>query len=321
MNFIHLIRLSLAALALFGTGQAGAEPLRVRTTAIPLHSENAAIKTAGKLHYRGGLEITASDPAFGGLSALGVSADGKRMIALSDQGRRFAARLVYAENGDLAGLRYGQLDTLSGLDGVPLKAKSESDAESMSPGVDGEIIVAFERRHRIWRYMPGQILPEPLPPPDELAAMPANSGIEALTLLNDGRLLAITEGRNKSGHAVAWVSNPDGWSVMTYANADDFKVTGAATLPDGDVLLLERRFTLRDGVAVRIRRLKGETIQPAARLRAEMIAELRPPLNVDNFEGIDIRTTDNGRTYVHIVSDDNFSPIQRTLLMMFELRE
>lgn len=300
---------------------AAAEPIAVTTRPVPLNAEAPDQTSTGKLRYRGGIAVRGDDPAFGGLSALGVSADGARMIALTDQGRRFAAHLVYAENGDLAGLRRTHLDTLAGLDGDALKAKSESDAESMSAGVEGEIIVAFERRHRIWRYMPGEVVPEPLPPPDELAAMPQNSGIEALTLLNDGRLLAVTEGLNTAGDAVAWISDIDGWSVMTYAASGGFKVTGAATLAGGDVLVLERRFTLRDGVAARIRRVKAADIAPGARLRPTLVGELRPPLSVDNFEGIDVRQAPDGRTFVYIVSDDNFNAVQRTLLMMFELTE
>ncbi|MEK9725686.1 MAG: esterase-like activity of phytase family protein, partial [Rhodospirillaceae bacterium] len=74
-------------------------------------------------------------------------------------------------------------------------------------------------------------MPEPLPPPDGLAALPANSGIEALALLSDGRLLAITEGRKDVASALAWVSDTDGWSPLTYPTDGEFRPTGAATLP------------------------------------------------------------------------------------------
>ena len=108
---------------------------------------------------------------------------------------------------------------------------------------------------------------------------------------------------------------------MTYAALGGFQATGSATLPNGDILVLERRYTLRHGAAVRIRRINAETIQPGARLTAKLLAELRPPLSVDNFEGIEVRRDGSGRTVVYIISDDNFSPLQRNLLMMFELME
>jgi len=108
---------------------------------------------------------------------------------------------------------------------------------------------------------------------------------------------------------------------MTYVTNDKFRPTGAATMANGDVLVLERRFTLRAGVAVRIGRLKGTSIRAGARLRPQIIAELRPPLTVDNFEGIEVHQSADGRNWIYIISDDNFSPLQRNLLMMFELME
>ncbi|MDD9877935.1 MAG: hypothetical protein OXR84_10895, partial [Magnetovibrio sp.] len=94
---------------------AAAEPIAVTTRPVPLNAEAPDQTSTGKLRYRGGIAVRGDDPAFGGLSALGVSADGARMIALTDQGRRFAAHLVYSANGDLAGLRRTPLDTLAGL--------------------------------------------------------------------------------------------------------------------------------------------------------------------------------------------------------------
>lgn len=298
---------------------AHADAITVTQKPLVLNPAKSGQTTIGKLRYRGGIALTSDDRHFGGFSALGVSADGKRMISISDRGRRLAANLSYDADGDLVAIADPHLDTLADENGQPLRGKSDSDAESMSPGVDGEIIIAFERRHRLWRYLPGEIAPRPLQSPSELAGMPSNNGIEALTLLNDGSLLAISEGPKGESDAVAWVSDRKGWSVMTYAASGGFRVTGAATLADGDVLILERRYTLRDGVAARVRRLAAKTIEPGARLKAQLIAEFRPPATVDNFEGIEVRRDADGRTFVYLISDDNFNPLQRTLLMMFEL--
>jgi len=322
MRPIPSVMLLVVGLLAAGTGPALSDPIRLAQRAVPLHADAPDQMAVGKLRYAGGLVLSADDAAFGGLSALGVSADGRRMIALSDSGHRLAANLTYHADGRLKALEDTDLSTLAGLDGRPLRAKPQADAEAMSPGVDGEIIVGFERNHRIWRYLPGVLVPDPLRPPAELAGMPRNSGIEALTLMNDGRLLAITEGLDGTvGDAVGWVSDPAGWSLLTYAKRDGFRPTGAATLPGGDVLVLERRYTLRDGVAVRVQRIDAGAVEPGARLVPRLVADLRPPLTVDNFEGIDIRRAADGRTWVYIVSDDNFNPLQRTLLMMFELME
>ena len=243
------------------------------------------------------------------------------MIAISDMGYRFAARLIYNKESHLIGLNKTEFDSLAKLNGMALQTKAESDIESMCPGVDGEIIISFERQHRIWRYLPGKIIPEPIPPPVELNGLPKNAGVESLALLQNGSLFAIAEGYPNISSTLAWVSNPNGWSAMTYLLNGGFHPSGAATLPNSDVLVLERRFTLRDGVAARIRRIKATSIQASVELSSILLAEFRNPVTTDNFEGIAIRQNQNEQTIVYIISDDNFNPMQRTLLMMFELKE
>ena len=303
----------------FSVSTSLAAQISIDVQRLALNPERPEQLTVGKLTYRGGLVISSSATEFGGLSALGFSADGDRMVALTDRGRRFASRLVYSETGNLAGLRRTTLDTMANIGGAPLTAIFESNIEAMSQGVDGKIIVAFERRHRIWRYQPGRIEPEPLRHPKELSRLPANSGIEGLALLHDGRLLAIAEGPADLPTTLAWASGLENWSTMTYALEDGFRPTGDATLAKGDVLLQERRFTLRNGVAGRIRRINRPDIVPGADLSPDLVAGFRDPLSVDNFEGIAARPGPRGETLIYIVSDNNFNPLQRTMLMMFEL--
>ncbi len=300
---------------------AGAEVISVTTRSIALNAKDSTVVRLGDLVYRGGLVLSSDDSRFGGFSALGVSTDGRRLISLSDQGHRLSAHITYDTNGKLTGLSHTDLSSLAGLDGRVLQSKNESDIESMSPGVEGEIIVSFERNHRLWRYLPGQTTPLLLPPPNGLEKLAENSGIEGLTLLADGRLLALSEGTSKAQNAIGWVSDVSGWSPLTYQLKDGFRVTGAATHPNGDVYVLERYFTLREGVAVRIKRFADSMVVPGAELQGLPVAEFRPPIHLDNFEGIDLRADDDGRVFLYIISDDNFSPLQSTLLMMFEIAQ
>ena len=296
-----------------------AQPIAIKATPIPLDTNDPSNERVGNLIYLGGFEMTSNAPEFGGFSSLGISADGKRMITISDVGKRLAANLRYDLKGRLIGLEAAELDSLSDTMGHPLSTKKYSDAEAMSPGVKGEIIIAFERDHRLWRYLPNETIPLPLISPIELATLPTNSGIEALTLLDDGSLLAVSEGSKGTNDAIAWVSDRQGWSVMTYARTQGFRASGAATIPDGNILILERRYTLRDGVAVKIMQIGARTIKPGAHLVPELVAELRHPLNVENFEGIEARRDERGKILIYIVSDNNFNPTQRNFLMMFEL--
>jgi len=59
-------------------------------------------------------------------------------------------------------------------------------------------------------------------------------------------------------------------------------------------------------------------IRPGARLVGRTLAELAPPLTVDNFEAAAARAAPDGATLIYLLSDDNQSFLQRTLL--FQLR-
>lgn len=314
-----------ASLPLFSSPAAPGEPSPVSARPIVLNPGDPAQTVVGKLQYLGGLEISSSEARFGGLSALWVSPDGGRLVALSDHGHWFRARLVYDEDGRLAGIVEGEIGALVDPHGRPLD-RQHGDAESLARMPDGAFIVAFERVHRLWRYPasaePFQAQPAPLPRPPGLAKAPGNGGIEALTPLLDGRLLAITEDLEAdAGVLVAWLGAGAEWQALAYLRAGAFSPTGAATLPGGDVLVVERRFDPARGSAARVRRVSQADIAPGARLEGIEIARFEAPLQVDNFEGIAVRRSAAGETLVYLLSDDNYNPAQRTLLLMFALRE
>jgi len=87
-----------------GSPEARAEAVRIDVHTISLNGDDPSQATAGQLDFRGGLALSSSYPRFGGFSALGVSVDGLRMVALSDKGTRLSARLVYDERGHLSGI-------------------------------------------------------------------------------------------------------------------------------------------------------------------------------------------------------------------------
>jgi hypothetical protein len=290
-----------------------------------LNVEDWTQNTVGDLIWRGGLELTSTAPNFGGFSGLLVSPQGDRLTAVSDQGRWLTARLVNSAEGQLSGLEDATMGRLKGADGTPLDGKSRQDAESLARLPDGSLLLSFERDHRIWRYGPGAEplagVPQPLPTPDAMGLLSGNHGIEALVTLDTGQLLAIAEGRLTQERYPAFLWGEGNWQKLSFNGVDGHRPAGATRLPNGDLLLVERRFTTLGGLSLRLGIIPAATVRPGARLESREIARLLPPLTIDNFEGIAAWRGPKGKTLIALLSDDNFSPLQRTLLLLFELRE
>ena len=301
------------------------DAIQLSTSQRQLNVERPQQDSIGRLVWRGGVEITSNDPRLGGLSGLLVTADGRRMIAVSDQGHWFFARLLYDDKERLVGLDRGRIAPLRGLDGEPLVGKRWQDAESLAALADGSYLISFERTHRIWRYPvfdpTSNARPSAWSAPPGLDQAPANGGLEALVVLADGAILAITEKQRDVEDLAAYLWRGEGWSRLAYRRQGLFSPSGAARLPGGDIVVIERRYRLLAEPRVRLVRIPSADIRPGARLEGREIAQWGPPLIVDNFEGIAARQAADGKTLIYLLSDDNYSALQRTLLLMFELQD
>jgi hypothetical protein len=296
-----------------------AEAIAVRAKPVPLNSFDPSVTRVGRLDYRGGLKLTSADTRFGGLSGLLVSADGRHLTAISDRGYWIEAGLVYDRSGVLTGIDRAEVSELRAPNGKSIARRPAGNAEALAPAPDGKgVVVSFEMQPKLLLYPAAGGPAAWLKSPAELAQAPRNEGIEALTRLADGRLMALTEGLRAGGGTTGWVGGGRRWSTVTWRTGGGFQPTGATTLPEGDVLVLERRI-LPPGARVRVQ--KSADITEGAVLDGEEIARFEGALTFDNMEGIDARRGDAGETLVYLISDDNYSFLQRTLLLMFRLVE
>lgn len=307
----------LAALALALAGAACAEPSRggLGGELIALDAADAGRERFGQLLFRGGLRLSAGNRSFGGLSAMHLAEDGRMLTMVSDRGHWFRTRLVHDSDGRLIGTEGLESAPLLDRQGRPVM-RPFHDAEGLAQAPGGGFFVSFEHRHRLWRYRNISSPAEALDGPDGLPSLPRNQGIEALTELPDGRLLLMAEGGGRAS-GPAWLGRPGGpWQRLDYPRHGDYKPTGATLAPDGDILVVERRFSLLGGIGARILRIPLAGVV-AGDLRGEELAELAPPLSVDNFEAIAAHRGPTGQTYIYLLSDDNLSALQSTLLLMF----
>jgi hypothetical protein len=295
---------------------AAGQPVPLETRPVPLDARNAARERVGCLLFRGGLEIRSRDARVGGLSGLELTGDG-RLLAVTDQGNWLRARLLYSD-GRLTGLDAAVLGALEGPDGQALRSKHEQDAESLARLPDGRYLIGFERWHRVWSWWEGG-RPMPFAVPDGLESAPENAGAEALTVLPDGDVVIVTEELRGSWGVRGWRGLPGAWQAFETPAVGLEWPSGAATLPSGDVILLERGYTPQRGSVVRLRRLPAADLREGARVSGAVLAVLSAPLTVDNFEGVAAERGPSGEVRIYLVSDDNFSADQRSLLMMFVL--
>ena len=177
----------------------GVERLAVSAIPIDFDRDNAGRKAFGKLIWRGGINLYARSPFFGGYSGLIVDPSGKSLLAISDAGTWLRADIDY-DGRKLKGLRDASIGPVLGRGGKPLATDAERDSEGIAlAGGDtskGTAYVSFERNHRIQRYpFTRERFGPPdgaLPLPAEAKRMSANSGVEAIAAIRAGRLKGTT---------------------------------------------------------------------------------------------------------------------------------
>lgn len=286
----------------------------------------------GKLEWRGGLVLASDAKSFGGWSGLALSARGDALVAVSDAGAWMTARVE--RTGDrLAGLSNVRLGPIKALGAKTLRRGRDRDAEALQL-VEGDIgkgrvLIAFEQNHRIGWF---DITPEGVSPPRSYVALPADArrmpamkGLEAVAMLRGGprkgTLVAIAERfTDRAGNHRGWLIGGGGAEGFTVTDIGGFDITDVAALPDGSLLILERRFRWLEGVRMRIRYVKAGAIRPGAGITGEVLLEADMSHEIDNMEALAVHTSARGETMLTLMSDDNFNGfLQRTVMLQFAI--
>ena len=292
----------------------------MRLTPVALDRSDPQRRRVGRLEWLGGVRLTSGDPAFGGFSSMSVA--GTRFTLLSDLGTIIGFDMP----------RFGSVERLrfSGLSDGPGSgwAKQDRDSESMSVDPrDGSVWVGFEGYNALWRYAPGLRQPLERVEPPVMAGWPDNEGPEAMAAVAGLGLVTIAETEGLPGHGGTRIGvvftgdpvrQPSRFFTFGLRTAPGYDPSDMAVLPDGDLLVLTRGFGWRDGFTARLLLVPRAAICPGAVVDGEEIARFEAPLLHDNFEGLAV-TQENRATIVWLVSDDNQSMFQRTLLLKFRL--
>jgi hypothetical protein len=288
-----------------------------------------ALRRFGAMEFIGGLSLKSPYEEFGGLSALRVFPDGSNFVAISDKGHWLRGRIAYTDKKPVA-IQNAEMAPVLGPDGRPLWMRGWYDTESLAED-GGTFYVGIERVHRIVRFDYGKSgllargVPIAMPPGTE--KLPTNKSLEALAFIprdrpGGGTLIAISErGLDANRNLKAWLIGGPTPGAFAVKRSDDFDVSDCAIMPAGDLVLLERRFSWLRGLAVRLRRIALVDLKPGAVVDGPVLLFADLAYQIDNMEGLGIHRDADGALIFTMISDDNFSILQRTLLLQFKLVE
>jgi len=295
---------------------------------------NASRTRFGPLEWIGGLVLTSRDRFFGGWSGLAMDADGARLVAVSDAGTWMTADLIYREGRPHALARV-KLGPLKARDGGPLRRDRDRDAEAVvlmrgSVG-HGQVLVSFEQNHRLGICQIGKNGVAPpsryLPLPKDARRMNSLKGFEAVAHVRSGRfkgaIIAFAERlHDRNGNHTGWILSGGHAARFALKDIAGFDLTDAVGLPNGDVIVLERRFRWTEGIKMRMRRISSGEISAGALIEGEVLLEANMAQEIDNMEAISAHRARDGSTILTLMSDDNFNGfLQRTLLLQFKLHD
>jgi hypothetical protein len=308
------------------------EIVEIEVEAVPITNfarDRSSGRHLGPLLFRAGLVLTSSWAGFGGLSGLWRSPEGSRLVALNDNAQWLTASIV-TRDGRLAGLVETRMAPILGQDGTPLRHGPAYDTEGLAIA-DGVAYVAIERTHEVRRFAWAEhgVLARgaPISAPAELRSLPANRGLEGVGVAPAGHplagaVIAIAEQARPGDDAPTrgWILTGPKTGAFDLVRSHRYDITDITFLASGEALLLERRYSVVEGPACRIRRLAVDAFRPGALVDGTILFEADDRFEIDNMEGIAVhRDPASGETIVTLVSDNNFSPLQRTLLLEFVL--
>jgi hypothetical protein len=323
-----------------------AEPAALVITAkpVPLNKDNPKQTRVGELIYRGGLELRSANKDFGGISGMRLW-DKDTVLAVTDAGSWVCFKLV-EEEGQLVGVKGIAIAPILDKHGKT-GTKADRDVESVSVWAESNLFqskgaaITLEKLNEIWAYKGLYCSPEGIRdvpaefhlPIAHSTDWPSNGGAEAADIsldLNYSESLILAEempGAVPDSRHGIYYSIEDHWEGYPADRDYELSFVPPAGFSPTDVnrinshyfpnaaFVLNRKFSPASGVAASI--VYVENVKAGGVLNGREIARFKPPLTVDNMEGIFI-TEDRGRISIYIISDDNFSGLQRTLLMKFE---
>lgn len=325
---------------MFFCGLACADPVREidlpQTKWNILTDKKIKARLGHQILYRGGIlfpGFNSIEDDFGELSALYVNTEGNELLVISDRdGQWLKADIQYTETGNLDAIHYrshGQLVNEWNEPLTDVEAITRYDDQYLLSFDDRGFILSYDmqfRHPRIFGMLPDFVIQK-------------NGGIEAIAYVPDVGLVCIAEKQLVPVHwfsdkvlaeqqvprnqtRAMWIFSEDGKirSLLAY-HTDNFHPSDAIVLPSGNLLVIHRPdFSGKNRLRL-VCVLKETLLTAKIMVHGQTVLELSEQDKnhvLDNFEGLASFSRDN-RDFVFLLSDDNLNPVQKTLLLLFEL--
>jgi hypothetical protein len=263
------------------------------------------------------------------LSGLAWDSDEARLYALSDDGHIVHLRPIF-EAQMLIGVEILETSRLRDRNGDTLEDEF-SDAEGLvalnsrnGTAGDTQLAISFGQHPRIELHSPDGVFLHPVMLPEALRRRANSDGenyeLEALTDHPDFGLITGPQHPLQSALGATFSLHSLNGKVWRYTPLD-YKysaLVGLESMRNGDLLLLERRYSsIFKPVIFALRRLHLPQNNELDAVVSEEVVhfDIKEGWSVDNFEGV-ARYEGNG---YFLISDDNKSRIQKTLLLYIEI--
>lgn len=268
----------------------------------------------GPLEPVGAWTLDSPNSVFGSYSAL-VALDDGTLLAASDKG----SMMRFAPPGARpARVRIGYF----GVDGSQPKRQLDIESLTRDPA-SGRLWLGFEGKNRIERH-DADFRSVVTARPEAMRDWPGNQGAEAMVRLADGRFIVIAEGTHswpdEEVPGLLFPSDPAAGAepvAFRVVPPVGYQPVDMTQLPDGRVLILLRDVVwgLPPGFSGKLLLADPATIRAGEVWRTEPLADLEAPLPSDNYEGLAVVPDGSGGTILWLISDDNDSLAQRTILL------
>jgi hypothetical protein len=305
-------------------------PAAIHAKVISTFKQGSDQTRFGALEFLGGLELSSDNALLGAISAIRFRGDQRQFISVLDTGHWLTGTIERDQDGRLTGISDARIAPMINRLGSTDAGDGVMDAEGLALR-GNQVLVSYEQYHRVDAY------PDPgfeISPPDGSMPIPiprwqlrSNRSLEALMIapqsspLAGGAVIVAEDSLDDQGNLLATILDGPLQGRFTVRRHGGFNVSDGVFLPDGDLLLLERRFGLIHGLGVRIRRIAGADIKPGAVVDGKVIFEAGSGDQIDNMEGLDVFRAADGSLHLVMVSDDNHSILQRSLMLEFKLRD